>query len=140
MTGERWRLVHYICPSGYSQVYEFLRDLRTSSFEDWHVFDSQRRPVLEEFGIFAGSPYWEKLGGGLAETKWNGKDHANLRIYGSAESDRRLVMYYGVPKRWKGFSHRDLCDKYRADFLSADYDEEKRELLRRAYYKRREKK
>jgi hypothetical protein len=137
--GQRWRLVYYICPGGYCQVWEWLQDLRHTSVRDWHVFEGQRRPRLEESGVFAGSPYWERIDDGFAEIKWKGRDRGNLRVYGSAESERRLVLYLGREKRWSRFANKDrrLCESYRADFLSGSYDEQSREFMRCAYYKKR---
>lgn len=135
-----WRLVHYICPGGKCPVYEFLRDLRQDALKSWLVFEKQRRVQLESNGPMMRSPYWEKLDDGFAEIKWSGAFKSHYRIYASAESDRRLVMYIGVNKRWQKFenSDRTLCEKYRADYKSHEYDEQQRELERCAYYKRRE--
>ena len=135
---ESWRLVHYVAPGGRCLVYEFLEELRKTDPKAWLVFRDQRRVILEEYGPRAGPQYWVPLGGGLAEIRWPAKHRGHARIYCSLESERRIMMYLGVIKRWKAFSERDECDQYRADVLSAAYDEQKREIERCAYYKRRE--
>lgn len=134
-----WRFVHYVCPGGECPVYEFLRDLRSVAFKSWAVFEHQRRVQLEENGPMMGPPYWENVGGGLGEIRWSGANRAHYRIYASTESNRRIVMYLGVDKRWRAFTnaHRKQCEQYRADFRSANYDEQKRELKRCGYYNRR---
>ena len=134
-----WRLVHYVCPGGMCPIYEFLRDLRDSAPRAWWVFEHQRRVQLEKHGPMAESPYWQRVGNGLGEIKWSGPQHGNLRIYGSAESDRRIVMYIGRNKRWRTFTNKDrkICERYRSDFRSLGYDAESRELHRCAYYQKK---
>ena len=135
-----WKFEHYICPGGKCPIYEFLRDLRDSAYKAWWVFEYQRKVQLEKHGPMAGPPYWARVGGGLGEIKWNGPQHGNLRIYASAESDRRIVMYIGRDKRWRTFTNKDrkICEQCRVDFRSSDYDAESRELRRCAYYQERE--
>lgn len=134
-----WRLVQYVCPGGKCPVYEFLRELREADFKAWYAFTNQRVIQLKEWGPNSGPPYWTTLGGGLGEIKWRSRNRGRARIYGSVESERRILMYLGVIKRWDRFTDADRrqCENYRAEMRSADYDEQRRELERCAYYKRR---
>ena len=140
MDGEQhWALVLYILPTGYCPTFEFLCGLRTTHAKAYIAFREVKKPLLEEFGPVVGMPLWRRLGDGLGEIRWRGPQRGNFRIYASPESDRRIAMFFGADKRWRTFSigDRRTCLAYRADFRSGDYDQEKREYLAQAYYRRR---
>jgi hypothetical protein len=103
------------------------------------AFQDTIKVQLQENGPMIGRPYWESVGDGLGEIRWNG-NRTKLRLYGSIEG-KEIVLYLGVVKKWKTLRNQDrkTCIRYRTDFRSKDYDYEKRELESRAYYEGREK-
>lgn len=119
-----WRTVPYIAPDGRSDVLDYLNDLRSRDVRAWQRIENIREQFIARGPFVVGPPYWEGVGGGLYEIRSN-----HYRVYCSVESEQRVVMYVAVFKLWKKFRHRTLCDTRRADFLSADYDEQKREYL-----------
>lgn len=120
---ERWRLVPYVEASGKSRVMEFLDGLREANPKAYEEFYQIIKPEVEEHGPWATS-WWVPVGRHLAEIKWFGPH----RLYCSVESDRRVLLYMGVVKRWPKFktAHRRFCEWAREDARSADYDEESR--------------
>ena len=126
--GGGWRLVPYILPSGRCPVFdEFFDQLRRTNLKRFVEYRDIWKPEFEKHGPLVGPPHWEPLRGGLFEIRWG-----RCRIYCSPESERRIVMYMGVVKRWPKFTNRDrrACEERRAEFLSPVYDQDERE---RAY-------
>lgn len=131
-----WRLIPYVAPSGHSPVLEFLDELHRTKPKWFLDFHNRVKPALVRRGPFVGGPMWDGLGGSLGEIRWG-----RCRVYCSTESDRRIVMYEGVVKRWRVFQnkHRRLCEQRRDDFLSVEYDEESRGYRYEVYCQRRAK-
>ena len=131
-----WRLIPYVAPSGHSPVLTFLDELHRVRPKWYLDFHERVKPTLAKRGPFVGPPMWEGLGGGLYEIRW-----VRCRIYCSTESERRIVLYEGVIKRWRVFGNkqRRLCEQRQTDFQSAAYDEESRSYLYEAYCQRRAK-
>ncbi len=119
-------LMPYVSPTGRSPVLEFLAELRRTDNECYlrlrYTLDR-----LRELGTDLGTPHWVRLGRGLGEIRSRCR-RMRFRIYCSEEADSTVVMYEAVKKMWRQFSDadRDLCEKRRAEFRSADYDQEAR--------------
>jgi hypothetical protein len=111
---------------------DFLDSLRTSDAKSYLWFRERHAPALEEHGPSVGEPLWKSLGDGLFEIRWNAKHRGHARIYCSPESDRRIVCYMGEVKHWGAFAHRKICLARRDDYLSVNYDLEKRNYLYRS--------
>ena len=124
----------FISATGDSQVLDFLNHLKRDDFKAFTQFQKTLRPFFEERGPLTGEPYWRPEGDALSAIAFK-----HYRIYCSVESDRRIVMYHAVEKRWPKFrdGDRQQCKKGRKDLLSDQYDEENRSLLYLANQQRR---
>lgn len=114
---------------------EYIRALANDDFSAHQHLVEIVLPLLARHGPFVvGPPYWEGLRGGLYEVR-----SEKVRVYCSAEPERRVVMYIAVTKRWRRFreSDRRLCNTAMADFRSPDYDQQHREQLHIDFCKRR---
>lgn len=124
------KLVPYITASGQSPVLKFLENLERYQPANYALFIYEK-DLIEEFGTDIGAPHWKWLGDGLGEIRWR-FGRTRMRIYCSEESQQRVVMLHGEPKKWAAFDRADRrqCLERRIDLRATGYDQKARELLR----------
>ena len=123
-----WQFKFYISPSGYSEAFEYLDDLRVSDWDSYGFFIKNiHDPILKNGPFKLDGRYWENLGNGFSEIRI-GHHH---RIYCCTESPRCVFALAAVYKLFRAFESKRgkyvrLCEQRRADIRSGNYDEKTR--------------
>lgn len=128
----------YVLPSGGVPVEDFLEELARSDPASYAHFYDVLLPQIQEFGPGVGEPLIKRLSAkamleikGFLEIRWRSEGHANYRIYGSIETNNRIVGYRAVDKRWREMTAKDkqICKTRYRDYHSKTYNASDRQKV-----------